>query len=123
MCGVGIAWPTVPGTTLAGWAALGFAGFCAVPAGEGAVADGAEGTEGFRVGALAVVWAAAGVSPAAAKAIAHPISLICTPDSAWNRERGCPPGFAGSIGAGFESLKRLIQLVVRRGVEGVRPAA
>src|SRR4051812_5789100 len=67
--GVGIAWPTLPGT-MAGWAASGVFAFCAVPAG-GVAAVVAAG-----VGALAGVCAAAGVSPAAAKAIAHPISLI-----------------------------------------------
>src|SRR3982751_4834083 len=60
MPGVGIAWPTVPGTG----AALAGAGAAVVAAG---------------VGAFAGVCAAAGVSPAAAKAIAHPISLIVTP--------------------------------------------
>ena len=42
------------------------------------------------LGALAGPCAAAGVSPAAANAIAHPISLIYTPDSAWNWSASAP---------------------------------
>ena len=79
MPGVGSAWPTEPGTTVGGWAASGLPGFCAVPAGGVAVVAAAG-----ALGAGAVwLMAAAGVSPAAAKAIAHPISLIFTPG--WNR--------------------------------------
>jgi hypothetical protein len=93
---------------------------CAVPADGVAVAVAAVA---FWVGA--VVWpiAAAGVSPAAAKAIAHPISLICTPDSAWNWRRGCASDFAGSIGAGFQSLKPVFHDVIWVSVEALRRAA
>ena len=88
-----------------GCAASGLVASCAVPAG-GVAAERRRG--GSLAGRCACgTCAAAGVSPAAAKAIAHPISLICTPDSAWNwearmRARICD----GSIGAGFRSLKR-----------------
>jgi len=50
-----------------------------VPAGGVTFTDGALAWELVWLGALAGVCAAAGVSPAAAKAIAHPISLIVTP--------------------------------------------
>src|SRR6476619_2501294 len=93
--GVGIAWPTLPGT-IAGWAASGFAASCAVPAGGVAVAAGAAGV--FWAGGLAAVCAAAGVSPAAAKAIAHPISLIFTPVSnALGRKREKPRPLIGGL--------------------------
>src|SRR5690348_6592718 len=91
MPGVGIMWPTVPGTT-AGCAASGLSGFCAVPAGGVAVLGCAAAiiAAWSWVGWAAAVWAgagelagacaaAAGVSPAAARAIAHPINLIFTP--------------------------------------------
>jgi hypothetical protein len=58
-------WPTVPGTTAG---AVGAGGVAAVAA-----------AEAFWLGAPAGDWAAAGVSPAAAKAIAHPINLIDIP--------------------------------------------
>src|SRR5437868_2091131 len=80
--GVGIMWPTLPYTI--GAVAAG---------GVAAVAAGAAAAGAFWAGELAWAPAAAGVSAAAAKAIAHPISLICTPDSAWNWERGCAPRF------------------------------
>jgi hypothetical protein len=60
-------------------ATSGWPGFWAVPAGGVTFTDGALAAELFWLGALAGVCAAAGVSPAAAKAIAHPISLIFTP--------------------------------------------
>ena len=73
------------------------------------------------VGAVAGAWAdAAGVSPAAAKAIAHPINLIFTPIAFVRLERVTPrPDLPVSIGVGFGSLKRLSW----RGVEGVADAA
>jgi hypothetical protein len=63
------------------------------------------------VGVLAgVCAAAAGVSPAAAKAIAHPINLIFTPDMHWDwKARLRVPDLRASIGAAFRSLKRLFQ--------------
>jgi hypothetical protein len=72
MPGVGSAWPTLPGTIAAG----------VVVAGAEAVWAGA--------GELAGVCAAAGVSPAAAKAIAHPISLIITPIAFMELGRATP---------------------------------
>ena len=95
-------WPTVPGTTAADCAASGLPAFCAVPAGGCAVVAAATT---FWLGALAEAWAAAGVSPAAAKAIAHPNSLIETPDSGERPDAGAPD-LRGSIGAAFQSLKR-----------------
>ena len=123
MPGVGIACPTVPGTTAAACAASGWPGFCAVPAGGVVLTEGVAAVVlvvGEGAGAVA---AAAGVSPAAAKAIAHPISLIDTPGSAWNWTRGCAPDLRGSIGAGFRSLKRVIQELTSDSVEGLRAAA
>src|SRR5204863_5095928 len=96
---------TLPGT-IAGCAASGFVASCAVPAGGVAA-----GTAAAAVGLveLAGVCAAAGVRPAAAKAIAHPISLIFTPGMRWDWSRGCAsPQLRGSIGAPFGRLKRLI---------------
>ena len=77
----------------------------AVPAG-GTVAGAA--AVGWA-GGLCWAWAAAGISPAAAKAIAHPINLIFTPVTSLGLEVAGPrlPKIAVSIGAGFESLKRL----------------
>ncbi|HEX6603942.1 MAG TPA: hypothetical protein VF027_03560 [Sphingomicrobium sp.] len=101
-------WPTLPGT-IAGGAACG-----AAAAGAAAVA--------FWVGGLAGVCAAAGVSPAAAKAIAHPINLIFTPVTSLGlaaRGPAPPVDFAASIGAAFGSLKRLFGPTV----EGPWPAA
>src|SRR6476619_1487104 len=93
--GVGIAWPTLPGT-IDGWAASGLAAPWTVPAVGVAAAPGA--AEAFWAGALAVVCAAAGVSPAAAKAIAHPISLIFTPVSnALGRKREKPRPLIGGL--------------------------
>jgi hypothetical protein len=106
----------LPGTTAAGWAA----------SEVGAEAAGAAAAGAFWAGALAVVCAAAGVSPAAAKAIAHPISLIFTPVSyALGRERETPRpiDFAVSISAGFQTLKRLFQDVIGLSVDGARAAA
>ena len=94
-----------------------------MPAG-GAATDALEAEGAFLEGALAVVWAAAGVSPAAAKAIAHPISLIGTPGIAWNSgTRMRTFALRGSIGAAFQSLKRVFQHGMRRGVEGCGAAA
>jgi orotate phosphoribosyltransferase len=95
--------PTVPGTTAGAVAASGVPAFCAVPAGGLAVADGVE--DKFWLGAIAGACAAAGVSPAAAKAITHPISLINLPcrDGTADAEA---PRLRGSIGAAFQSLKR-----------------
>jgi orotate phosphoribosyltransferase len=73
-------------------------------------------------GAFAGGCAATGVSPAAAKAIAHPISLIYTPASAGTGTTDAAP-LAGSIGSGFVRLKRLPSLVIRRAVEGARRSA
>jgi hypothetical protein len=53
-------------------------GFCAVPADGVTVIEGAVAAGVDWLGAFAGVCAAAGVSPAAAKAIAHPINLIFT---------------------------------------------
>ena len=64
--------------------------------------------------ALAGACAAAGVRPAAAKAIAHPISFIHNPGCVqrdWKR-RFALPDLRVSIGVGFESLKRLIPTTV-----------
>jgi hypothetical protein len=61
-------------------------------------------------GADAGACAAAGVSPAAARAIASAINLIFTPVTSLGLEaRGpAPPvDFAASIGAAFPTLKRL----------------
>ena len=95
--------------TTAGWAASGLAASCAVPA--GGVAGAAAGAAWRRLGGLAgACAAAAGVSPAAAKAIAHPISLIFTPDMPWDWRREMrAPDLRGSIGAAFRSLKRLVR--------------
>src|SRR5215213_3718983 len=84
---VGSIWPTEPGTTAGAVGASGLPGFCAVPAGGVATLAAAEA---FWLGALAGPCAAAGVSPAAAKAIAHPISLIEIPDSAGTPDAGAP---------------------------------
>jgi hypothetical protein len=92
--------PTLPGTIAAG------AAFGAAAAGAPAVAFSVGGLAGELTGP----WAAAGVSPAAAKAIAHPINLIFTPVTSLGLEaRGpAPPvDFAASIGAAFPTLKRL----------------
>src|SRR6478672_2910463 len=111
--GVGIMWPTVPGTT-AGWAASGLAASCAVPAGgvAGAVAGAAFWAFGLGEPAGACA-AAAGVSPAAAKAIAHPISLIFTPVACVGTgdARCRAPVLRVSIGAAFRTLKRLVRHV------------
>src|SRR4051812_4511396 len=107
MPGVGIMWPTLPGT-IAGWAASGLVASCAVPAGGVAAGWAAAVVAGAVV--LGGVCAAAGVSPAAAKAIAHPISLIFPPGMRWDWRRECasPIDLLGSIGAGFPSLKRFV---------------
>jgi hypothetical protein len=94
-------WPTEPGT-IAGCAASGLAASCAVPAGgAGVVAAGA----GALAGACA---AAAGVSPAAAKAIAHPINLIISPDVLGTGSAVAQPILAVSISAAFRTLKQFI---------------
>ena len=102
MCGLGSAWPTVPGTIAAGWARLGLPGFWAVPACGVAAALLWTG-----VGALGADCATAGVSPAAARAIAHPINLIFTPVciALGRRRENRAPDLAVSIGAAFPSLK------------------
>ena len=58
--------------------------------------------------ALGDGWAAAGVSPAAARAIAHPINLIFTPVciALGRRRENRAPDLAVSIGAAFPSLKQ-----------------
>jgi orotate phosphoribosyltransferase len=61
-------------------------------------------------GELAGAWAAAGVSQAAAKAIAHPNRLICTPGNLVEPETQVrAAGVVGSIGAAFQTLKRLMR--------------
>lgn len=99
----------------------GLFGFCAVPAGGvaalGCAAGGVPALGCAVVGELAGACAAAadaGVSPAAAKAIAHPISLIRSPDvlGTGYRERG--PASARSISAGFQSLKRVLEHLLAR---------
>src|SRR5205085_9367241 len=103
--GVGIMWPTVPGTiaVAAGAVARASAGAttvdCAVEAGAGVVG----------------VWAAAGVSPAAARAIAHPINRIVTPDTVIGTEkrRDAHPDLGASIGWPSGTLKRLLQVLKR----------
>jgi hypothetical protein len=60
------------------------------------------------VGVLVGVCADAGVSQAAAKAIAHPIRFICTPGDYLEPEaQVSATEVSGSIGVGFRSLKRL----------------
>jgi len=64
--------------------------------------------------ALAGACAAAGVRPAAAKAIAHPISFIHNPGCVqrdWKR-RFALPDFGVSIGVGFRRLKHLFPTTV-----------
>jgi hypothetical protein len=82
--------------------------FCAVPAGGAGIVAGAVLVEAFWAGGLAgACAAAAGVSQAAAKAIAHPIRLIFTPGMRWvSSARLRAPDLRASIGAAFESLKR-----------------
>ena len=110
-------WPTLPGT-IAGCAASGLFGSCAVPAG-GVAAAGAVVAAAW-LGAGACATAAAGVSPAAAKAITHPISFIDTPDSVpGTGSAEARPDLAGSIGAAFWSLKHDLGW----GVAGVHAAA
>jgi hypothetical protein len=60
------------------------------------------------VGELGAGCAAAGVSPAAARAIAHPINLIFTPVciALGRRRENRVPDLAASIGAAFPSLKQ-----------------
>src|ERR1700760_4351160 len=105
MPGVGIMWPGAPGTIAGGVAASGLVASCAVPAGGVAVAEGA--ADAPWLGALPGAWAAAGVSPAAAKAITHPISLINIPCSGGTVNAEAPK-LRGSIGGGSGRLKRLI---------------
>src|SRR5689334_9255610 len=73
MPGVGAITPTPAGAPAGAVAASDLFGFCAVPAGGAGVAAV------VWVGALAGACAAAGVSQAAAKAIAHPMCFISTP--------------------------------------------
>src|SRR5690348_9875317 len=103
MPGVGNACPTEPGTTAAARAASGCPAVCAVPARGVAVTDGLVAAELDWLGALAGVCAAAGVSPAAAMAIAHPISLICTPVPVIgaHEARNCATGIWGLYKRGF----------------------
>ncbi len=56
--------------------------------------------------------AAAGVSPAAAKAIAHPNNLIISPDVPGTGNAAAPPDLAVSISAAFRTLKRFIPATV-----------
>ena len=79
-------------------------GLCAVPA------------DGVACALVTAGWvcawacAAAGVIPAKARAIAHPISFIFTPVTCIRTESAtAPPEFRGLIGAGSRSLKRLAQ--------------
>jgi len=59
-------------------------------------------------GELGCVCADAGVSQAAAKAIAHPIRFISTPGDYLEPEaQVSATEVSGSIGVGFRSLKRL----------------
>src|SRR4051794_1796831 len=111
--GVGIMCPTVPGTT-AGCPTSALPAFCAVPAGGVGIVAGAVVVDAFCVGALAgACAAAAGVSQAAAKAIAHPIRLIFTPGMRWvSSARLRAPDLRASIGAALQSLKRLFRDVM-----------
>ena len=80
---------------------------CAKPAAGAPVGWAAAGV--IAAGALAGACAAAGVSPAAAKAIAHPMYFISTPEAMLEpKTQDCDAGVGRSIGAGFRSLKRLI---------------
>src|SRR5437764_9767823 len=119
MPAVGSMCPMLPGTTVGGWAVSGLPGFCAVPA--GGVAAAAAGA--FWVDEPAWASAAAGVSPAAAKAIAHPISLIDTPAVPGTGHADAHPDLGRSIGAGFAALKRVLQVVIRADVDGACPTA
>src|SRR5438067_3608797 len=94
------------------------AGFCAVPAGGAGTVVAAVAV---AAGELAGVCAAAGVSPAAARAIAHPINFIFTPvGTRWDGNARCrAPDLAASIGVAFRTLKQEF----RRGVEGGLRAA
>lgn len=79
--------------------------FCAEPTEGGAFGWAAAEVLGDE---LAGVCADAGVSQAAAKAIAHPIRFICTPGDYLEPETQVRAAeVSGSIGAGFRSLKRL----------------
>jgi hypothetical protein len=97
MPGVGIIWPTLPGT------------------GAAVAGVGAAGTDA-GAGELAGACAAAGVSPAAAKAIAHPINLIFTPGDVVGigKSRCALPDFGASIGAAWPTLKRLIRAAAEK---------
>ncbi len=78
------------------------------------VATGAV-VEAFCEGEAAGACAAAGVSQAAANAIANPIRFICTPDNMLEPKTQVRAlGIVGSIGAAFCSLKRLVQQASRR---------
>src|SRR5690348_4951276 len=89
-------------------AASGLFGACAKPAVGVALGWAAAGA--LAEGALAGACAAAGVSPAAAKAIAHPMCFISTPEAMLEpKTQDCAAGVGRSIGAGFRSLKRLVQ--------------
>ena len=102
-------------------AASGCPGACAKPAAGAVFGWAAAGA--LAAGALAGDCAAAGVSPAAAKAIAHPMYFISTPEVVLEPEtQDCAAGVGRSIGAGFRSLKRLIQHP-RGGVEGLSATA
>jgi hypothetical protein len=86
-------------------AASGLFGFWANPAGGAAFGWAAAGV--LADGELAGACAAAGVSQAAAKAIAHPILFISTPDHMLEpKTQVRAAGIARSIGAAFGSLKR-----------------
>src|SRR5690242_11559869 len=94
-------------------AASGLLGSCAKPAAGAWFGWAAAGA--LAAGALAGACAAAGVSPAAAKAIAHPMYFISTPEAMLEpKTQDCDAGVGRSIGAGFRSLKRLIQDGARR---------
>jgi len=96
-------------------------GSCAKPAAGAAVGWAAAGV--LAAGALAGACAAASVSQAAAKAIAHPMCFISTPEAMLEpRTQDCADGVGRSIGAGFRSLKRLIH-IGERDVEGLGATA
>ena len=62
-------------------------------------------------GAFAGACAAADVSEAAAKAIAHPMYFISTPVACWDRKRrAAPPEVVRPIGRAFGSLKRVMDM-------------
>ena len=111
--------PGVPGTGAAASAGGAVAGAATFAYGAAAVAS-------VWAGALAFVCAAtAGVSPAAAKAIAHPISLIFTPGDVVGTGKRAKPLALGCAPyrRGFPEPQAPLLAPGRPGVEGAgRPA-